>query len=183
VRSPCAGERVLRARPKEAVPVRGPPPLSASRTRVRLLRVGCLLLRARAVARRELRHRVEQLFVLQPKTPTITIAHGPSPRAYEGHARSRQDSGRSPTTGGAAPHRRRGGGIRRNSTRNASCCDSEMIEHLGWPGSRTLTLTPSCRKPELLAPRTRTASRTSSTSTTRRPARLRRPAVGSGRET
>ncbi len=45
--------------PGQAVPVRRPPALWRLEPRVRLSRVGGLLLRARAVARRELRHRVE----------------------------------------------------------------------------------------------------------------------------
>src|SRR5439155_11181571 len=53
--------------PRQTVPVRGPAPLWPLEPRVRLLRVRRLLLRARAVARGELRHRVEQLFVLRPR--------------------------------------------------------------------------------------------------------------------
>src|SRR5439155_24847220 len=54
--------------PRQTVPVRGPAPLWPLEPRVRLLRVRRLLLRARAVARRELRFRVQQLLVLRSCT-------------------------------------------------------------------------------------------------------------------
>src|SRR5262249_45526791 len=58
--------RSNRLRPGEAVPVRRPSALRRLEPRVRLLRLGRLLLRARAVARRKLRHRVKDLLVRAP---------------------------------------------------------------------------------------------------------------------
>ena len=111
------GARRGRLGPGKAVPVRGPPPLEQVETRVRLPPVGRLRLHARAVARRELRHRIEHL-----PCPSSGAGHQdharPVPDAHEdvlGPGRTVEEV---PRPRGAAPHPRRAACTRRTARGN-----------------------------------------------------------------